>query len=64
MNVKKRGAVQVNRPLRGKVTFGITVRGTKRGERGGKAQCRKLVRADRKGNQAKIEDEVKNGRNI
>ncbi len=34
MNVKRRGAVQVNRALRGEVTFGFAVRGTKRGGRG------------------------------
>lgn len=43
MNVKRRGAVQVNRALRGEVTFGFAVRGTKkkrreRGER--EAECR------------------------
>lgn len=30
MNVKKRGAVQVNRALRGEVTFGFAARGTKK----------------------------------
>lgn len=34
MNVKRRGAVQVNRALRGEVTFGFAVRGTRKGERG------------------------------
>lgn len=31
MNVKRRGAVQVNRALRGEVTFGFAVRGTRKG---------------------------------
>lgn len=36
MNVKRRGAVQVNRALRGELTFGFAVRGTKKwGRRGG-----------------------------
>lgn len=40
-NVKRRGAVQVNRALRGEVTFGFAVRGTKRDGRDGReAKCR------------------------
>lgn len=34
MNVKRRGAVQVNRALRGEATFGFAVRGTKRDGKG------------------------------
>lgn len=40
MNVKKRGAVQVNRALRGEVTFGFAVRGTKKGEGEGRSRGR------------------------
>lgn len=36
MNVKRRGAVQVNRALRGEVTFGFAVRGTRKGGEGGR----------------------------